>query len=160
MTTTTTKATIASTNPQAIPGTCDVVVVGGGPAGSACAIGLARHGLEVLVAERGDYSAHKIGETLAPAGHRPLVALGAAGLLRRPPHREAVALRSVWGEPAPREHSYLFEPYARGWHLDRAAFDASLAATAAARGAHVWRLGIEFHVHAGLARGSRRARGE
>lgn len=119
------------------PGGSDVIVVGGGPTGAACAIELARLGLDVLLVERSDYASHRIGETLAPAGHGPLAALGAAGALTDPPHCRAAALRSLWGSPASREHSYMFEPYGVGWHVDRAAFDASLAAVASARGARV-----------------------
>lgn len=136
-TTTRATATTAKPNPQSIPYACDVVIAGGGPAGISCAIELARRGHEVLVAERGDYDAHRIGETLAPAAHGPLSALGAHGVLTDPPHRRALALRSVWGDSLAREHSYMFDPYAVGWHLDRPALDASLAAVAVALGVRV-----------------------
>ena len=50
----------------------DVVVVGGGPAGSAAAIGLARRGATVVVLERTRYEEQRVGETLRPGD--PLVA--------------------------------------------------------------------------------------
>lgn len=40
--------------------TCDVVIVGGGPAGSACAWGLRRSGLDVVVADKADFPRDKV----------------------------------------------------------------------------------------------------
>jgi flavin-dependent dehydrogenase len=50
----------------------DVLVIGGGPAGSCAAARLRQHGLRVLVAER-----FHIGESLLPAGNRVLAQIGA-----------------------------------------------------------------------------------
>lgn len=60
----------------------DVVVVGGGPAGLAVAIGAAQRGLEVLVLEKRGWPIDKgCGEGLMPAGVRALERLGARSLL-------------------------------------------------------------------------------
>jgi flavin-dependent dehydrogenase len=55
-----------------LPGSkVDVVVVGGGPAGSASALWCARHGLRVVLVERERFPRHRPGETLPP-GVEPL----------------------------------------------------------------------------------------
>ena len=62
----------------ASPPDADVVIVGGGPAGSASALWCARHGLHVVVLEREVFPRHRPGETLPP-GVEPLFAqLGVA----------------------------------------------------------------------------------
>src|SRR5215204_6110773 len=56
----------------------DVVIVGGGPAGSAAALWCARQGLRVVLLEREAFPRHRPGETLPP-GVEPLFAqLGVA----------------------------------------------------------------------------------
>ena len=61
----------------------DVVVVGGGPAGSAAAIWCARRGLRVVLLERERFPRHRPGETLPP-GVEPLFdQLGVAGAIGR-----------------------------------------------------------------------------
>ncbi len=50
----------------AIPATFDVVIIGGGPAGSTAATYLRRAGHSVLILEKGHYPRFKIGESLLP----------------------------------------------------------------------------------------------
>jgi menaquinone-9 beta-reductase len=69
----------------------DVVVVGAGPAGSATATHLARHGLRVSLLEKSKFPREKVcGDGLTPRGTRQLIRLGidtseAAGWLRAMP---------------------------------------------------------------------------
>ncbi len=56
----------------------DVVVIGGGPAGSAAAIWCARRGLDVMIVERERFPRHRPGETLPPAAE---VLLGQLGVM-------------------------------------------------------------------------------
>ena len=55
----------------------DVLIVGAGPAGSAAAIGLARHGRSVVLLDRSAFPREKAcGEGLMPAGVAALARLG------------------------------------------------------------------------------------
>jgi geranylgeranyl reductase family protein len=60
-----------------LPEACDVLVVGAGPAGSACAQWLARAGLDVLLVDQHDFPRDKIcGDGLIPDSHAALKKLG------------------------------------------------------------------------------------
>lgn len=62
---------------QAADDRCDVLVVGAGPAGSACAQWLARHGVDVLLADQHDFPRDKTcGDGLIPDAHAALRRLG------------------------------------------------------------------------------------
>ena len=114
----------------------EVVVIGGGPAGAATALTLARRGVSVLVLERGDGSGSRVGECLAPSAMTLLHRLGVydAVLATRP--LPSHANRSSWGgDGSLAEHSFLHDPYGPGWHLDRPAFNAALLAAAEGAGA-------------------------
>jgi flavin-dependent dehydrogenase len=54
----------------------DVVILGGGAAGSAAAIQLAQRGFEVALLERSRYGGRRVGETLPPEAYRFLQASG------------------------------------------------------------------------------------
>ena len=54
-------------------------------------------------------------------------------------HPLSHGLVSVWGSEVPSEKDFIFDPYGRGWHLDRARFDARLAESAEAKGVLVLR---------------------
>ncbi len=60
-----------------LPTHCDVLVVGAGPAGSACAQALARAGLDVLLVDQHDFPRDKVcGDGLIPDTHAALKRLG------------------------------------------------------------------------------------
>ena len=48
---------------------------------------------------------------------------------------ESYGIRTAWEEPAPRHQDFIQNPYGCGWHVDRARFDAILAAAAVQAGA-------------------------
>jgi geranylgeranyl reductase family protein len=59
------------------PATCDVLVIGAGPAGSACAQVLAAGGVDVLLADQHDFPRDKVcGDGLIPDSHAALRRLG------------------------------------------------------------------------------------
>jgi len=107
----------------------DVAIVGGGPAASAAAIALRRHGLSCAIVERGDGGGEKVGESLAPAVKPLLDALGLD--LARDGHLPCHGHRSVWGSATPVEMCFDVNPYGHGWHLDRRRFETRLAELAA-----------------------------
>jgi menaquinone-9 beta-reductase len=60
-----------------LPTRCDVLVIGAGPAGSACAQWLARGGRDVLLVDQHDFPRDKVcGDGLIPDAHRALARLG------------------------------------------------------------------------------------
>jgi len=64
-------------DPNLLPSACDVLVVGAGPAGSACAQWLAARGWDVLLADQHDFPRDKVcGDGLIPDTHAALKRLG------------------------------------------------------------------------------------
>ncbi len=122
--------------------TCDVAIIGGGPAGTAMAIALRDRApyLSVTVLERTNYDAPRMGETLPPDVRLPLSRLGAWGAFLRDGHLASRGTSSCWGYPEPRYHDTLMSPWGSAWHLDRTRFDERLSLEAIQQGARVQRM--------------------
>jgi flavin-dependent dehydrogenase len=113
----------------------DVLVIGGGPAGSACAIRLAWGGARVAIVEASDFSRFRIGETLEPSVRPLLAQLGlevGADCRWWAPSTGVVA---AWGQPASTHRPSILNPYGRGWRIDRHTFDQVLFERAQQAGA-------------------------
>jgi len=54
----------------------DVIIIGGGPAGSCAGAALAREGLRVLITEKAEYPEYRIGESLLPNGNKIFKEIG------------------------------------------------------------------------------------
>lgn len=122
----------------------DAVIVGGGPAGSAAAITLARAGRRVLLADALTGSPpFKIGESLPPAAYPLLRDLGVAKRVEQGGHLPCPGTVAAWGDERASERDFICELHGSGLHLDWPRFDADLRATAAEAGAEV-RLGCSF----------------
>jgi flavin-dependent dehydrogenase len=118
-----------------------IIILGGGPAGSALALELARAGCRVTILERAVSVGWKVGETLPPEAQIELARLGLTERFARQLHLPCHGIVSLWGSAAPVERDSLFNPYGHGWQLDRAAFETDLLAAAQEAGAVV-QLGV------------------
>ena len=114
----------------------DVVILGGGPAGTATALSLRQHvpSLSLTIIEQSGYDAMRIGETLPPLAQPLLERLGVWDAFLEEGHMPAYGSCSAWGSDELWEHEFIYHPAGRGWHLDRKRFDAMLARAASAAG--------------------------
>ena len=88
-------------NEPTLPTSCDVLVIGAGPAGSACAQTLSASGLDVLLVDQHDFPRDKVcGDGLIPDSHAALRRLGlyeeVAALAQAVQHVRCVGPRGAW----------------------------------------------------------------
>ena len=118
----------------------DVVVVGGGPAGSTAATLLARRGIAVTLLERDRFPRDHVGESLLPASMPILDALGVLPELEAEGYLKKWGATMVWGT-TPESWSWYFREtntqYPHAYQVWRPAFDHMLLRNAAASGAAV-----------------------
>jgi len=113
----------------------EVCVIGGGPAGAALALRLARLGHEVCVVERHAFPRPHVGESLTPGVWPLLDALGVVEAVRRGGFLPALEALVHWEEPTGRRvRGRAGEP---GLLVDRGRFDALLLGAAASAGVRV-----------------------
>jgi len=117
----------------------DVLILGGGPSGTACAIALALAGRAVIVLDRSRYDSPRVGEALPPEVWRPLFELGVWERFLADGPAPSPGITAVWGGPKPYDHDFMMSPIGAGWHVDRQRFDVMLASAAEASGAEVLR---------------------
>lgn len=113
----------------------DAVIAGAGPAGAVAAAILARAGRRVLLADKVNASAHKLGETLPGAAARLLRALDLPAPAPEGPHASIAGMLSAWGSDELVATDAIRDPYGPGWRLDRRRFDAGLRDAALTAGA-------------------------
>lgn len=120
-------------------GDVDVVIAGGGPAGAAAGLALARAGLRVRLCEHDPARPFRVGEGLPPSARSLLRDLGVLDRLSADGHRPSPGTLAFWGGDAAHAENTLFGVGGHGWQLDRVRFDAMLRDAAAAAGADVRR---------------------
>jgi flavin-dependent dehydrogenase len=120
---------------------CDVVVVGGGPAGSAAAAWLVRAGRRVILFERDQFPRFHIGESLLASANDVLEAIGAGDLVRQAgfPRKWGATFMTADGS-IERYADFSVAPSVpapQTWQVPREKFDELLLRHAASSGADV-----------------------
>lgn len=112
-----------------------IVVVGGGPAGCAYAVTAARAGHAVVLLDDGRRPATWPGEALPAGGAELVESIFGAGVLDG--HAESYGTSAAWGSAHLVAHDFMAHWAGRGFHLNRAVFDATLRERARAAGVAV-----------------------
>jgi flavin-dependent dehydrogenase len=110
------------------------LIVGGGPAGAALAITLARRGVHTVVLEARSGPEIKVGECIPPDANPLLEKLGIKDKMRKDGHLLLYGKRSIWGSPSAVEQDFLFGVNGPGWQLNRRRFEQRLSDAARAEG--------------------------
>lgn len=126
----------------------DVIVIGGGPGGSATATLVAEKGHRVLLLERDQSSQFKIGESLMPATYWTFKRLGVLGKLKGShfPKKYSVQFYSSSGKASAPFYFYRNDPHESSvtWQVLRSEFDQMLLENVQEKGAKVQR-GVSVH---------------
>lgn len=117
-----------------------VLIVGGGPAGLATALELARLDIASVVVERSAYDDRRLGEHLTPVGLLRLRALDPGFQASSGVHGRSAGVTAYWGSETAGHTDYFLHPGQHGLNLSRPHFDADLACAAEAAGARILRL--------------------
>lgn len=112
----------------------DILIAGAGPAGSIASFLLAQAGHRVLMIDRINATAAKLGDTLAPRGGQLLHRLGLGHLLQRP-HQPIRGQISLWDGRGEVSTDFFTSVHGSAWRLDRPKFDHDLRLAAAGAGA-------------------------
>jgi flavin-dependent dehydrogenase len=116
-----------------------VLILGGGPAGLAAALELARRHIGALVIERSAYDDIRIGEHLTPPAVLQLRALDSAPSLPLDSYFASPGVEAYWGSDTPHHMDYFLHPAQQGLNLPRPQFDADLARSCELAGATILR---------------------
>lgn len=101
----------------------DVVVLGGGPAGSVASMQLQDEGYNVLMLEADTFQRHRVGETFSPIFIETLGLIGLKDAFLAQDYLTTFGFGSAWGTDKLEFSSHISTPYGQGWHVDRAKFD-------------------------------------
>ena len=122
----------------AIPQSCDVLIIGGGPAGSSAATHLAQAGIDVVLLERAVFPRNQVGESLIPHIWKFTDMTGVSEKIEQEGFLAKAGSITVWNDKI---HQILFSDfgYTRpGLHVERDIFDDILLKHAESCGAQVF----------------------
>lgn len=126
--------------PDALPDTCQVLIIGGGPAGSTCAALLAQRGIDVVLLEKDQHPRFHIGESLLPANLPLFEQLGVADAIAAVGMKKDGVDFNSPSHPLP-THVEFAEAWDKSmpsaWQVRRSEFDEILLRNAQTRGARV-----------------------
>lgn len=108
---------------------CNVVILGGGPAGLATALSLRKHSphLSVIVIERSAYERTRIGETLPPGTQVLLEQLDIWPAFVERDYVQSYGTCAAWGSNQLYTNEFIYGMHGQGWHVDRRDFDLMLS---------------------------------
>jgi flavin-dependent dehydrogenase len=120
----------------------DVIIIGGGPAGSSSAAVLAEYGHRVLIVEREKFPRYHIGESLIPFTFQPLERIGMIPKMKKSHFVEKYSVTFVQPNGKRSLPFYFFTRYDRNtvaqtWQVLRSEFDQMLLDNAREKGAEV-----------------------
>jgi flavin-dependent dehydrogenase len=120
----------------------DVIVIGGGPAGSCASAILAEYGHRVVVIEREKFPRFHIGESLIPFTFGPLERIGMIPKMKRSHFVKKYSVTFVQPDGRRSQPFYFFNRYdretvAQTWQVLRSEFDQMLLDNAREKGAEV-----------------------
>ena len=120
----------------------DVLIIGGGPAGSSAAAILAEYGHRVLVLEREKFPRYHVGESMIPFTFQPMQRLGLVDMMKESAFQKKYSVQFVAPNGKASQPFYFFNRYdretvAQTWQVLRSEFDVMLLDHAKKRGAEV-----------------------
>lgn len=123
---------------KAIPSRCDVLVIGGGPAGSSVAALLAKQGVDVVLLERAQHPRPQVGESLIPHVWKYADLTGVSPLLQQEGFVAKAGGITVWNGKIHRIAFSEFGFTRPAMHVERDIFDHILLKHAENVGAQVF----------------------
>lgn len=121
-----------------IPKRCDVLVIGGGPAGSSVAALLAKHGVDVVVLEKASHPRPQVGESLIPHFWKYADLSGVTPLIEQQGFVAKAGGITVWNNKISRIAFAEFGFSRPALHVERDVFDRLLLSHAENTGALVY----------------------